>query len=59
MAEQPLRLPANLAIYCLYCGQRLALVPSDGLTVYYECPKDGLLVLPPDGRMGKADAVNG
>jgi hypothetical protein len=42
-------------VNCPYCGQRLTLVPSDGPTAYYACPKDGLLVLPPDGRIKKDD----
>jgi hypothetical protein len=53
------RLPENLPVNCPYCGQRLTLVPSDGPTAYYACPKDGLLVLPPDGRIKKAPASAG
>lgn len=48
------RLPERLPVNCPYCGQRIRMVPSDGASAYYECKKDGLLVLPPDGRLRKA-----
>jgi hypothetical protein len=48
-------LPADIPINCPYCGQKLVLVPSDGPTAYYQCTKDGLLVLPPSGRLGKSE----
>lgn len=44
-------LGAGLPLNCPYCGQKLVSVPSDGPTVYYQCVNDGLLILPPDGRM--------
>lgn len=49
------RLPAKLSVNCPYCGKRVTLVPSDGPTAYYQCEKDGLLILPPDGRMRRAE----
>jgi hypothetical protein len=42
---------------CPYCGQTLVSVPSDGPTAYYQCGKDGLLMLPPDGRLRKATVI--
>lgn len=45
---------AGLPLNCPYCGQKLVSVPSDGPTAYYQCEKDGLLVLPPDGPLRRA-----
>lgn len=49
------RLPPELPVQCPYCGKRVKLVPSDGDVAYYECEKDGLLVLPPDGRLRRQE----
>lgn len=46
-------LPTDVPLNCPYCGARLTNVPSDTSVAFYECPKDGLLVLPPDGRLRK------
>ena len=52
-------LPSNIVLNCPYCGKRLVNVPSDNALAFYECATDGLLVLPPDGRLRRADAANG
>ncbi|HEX7895040.1 MAG TPA: hypothetical protein VF447_12670 [Terriglobales bacterium] len=49
------RLPPELPVQCPYCGKRVALVPSDGDVAYYECETDGLLILPPDGRLRRQE----
>ena len=49
-------LPTDIPLNCPYCGAKLVNVPSDTSVAFYECPKDGLLVLPPDGRLRKAIA---
>lgn len=49
------RLPISLPVNCPYCGQRTVLVPSDGSTGFYECQKDGLLMLPVDGRLRRVE----
>jgi len=48
-------LPADIPLNCPYCGAKLVNVPSVTAVAFYECPKDGLLVLPPHGRMRKAE----
>ena len=45
---------AGLRLNCPYCGQKLVAVLADGPTAYYQCAKDGLLMLPSDGRLRKA-----
>jgi hypothetical protein len=47
-------LPTDVPLNCPYCGQKLVNVPSDGPTAYYNCVKDGLLMMPPDGRLRRA-----
>jgi hypothetical protein len=49
-------LPTNIPLNCPYCGGKLVNVPSDNHDSYYECQKDGLLILPPDGRMRRAES---
>lgn len=47
-------LPTDIPLNCPYCGLKLVNVPSDSAQAFYECPKDGLLILPPNGRLRKA-----
>lgn len=47
-------LPTDIPLNCPKCGQRLTNVPSDNVLAFYECPRDGLFVLPPDGRLRPA-----
>lgn len=49
-------LPTDVPLNCPYCGQRVTNVPSDTGASFYECPKDGMLILPPDGRMTRVNA---
>ena len=49
MSRPPL--PTDVSLNCPACGTRLIYVRSDGDTVYYRCPKDGAVVMPPNGRI--------
>jgi len=45
-SEQATPLPADIPLNCPYCGKRTKSLHSDGPTSYYECERDGLLMLP-------------
>lgn len=47
-------LPTDVRINCPICGAPLAYVRSEGDVAYYRCPKDGLMVMPPNGRITAA-----
>ena len=36
-------------VNCPKCGQRLTYVRSEGETHFYRCPRDGAVILPPNG----------
>ena len=38
---------------CPYCGRGVRYVRSDGDTHFYKCPRDGPLILPPNGRLAR------
>jgi len=38
-------------LICPTCGSPLTYVRADSLTLIYECEKDGVVALPPDGRL--------
>ena len=43
----------DLSLKCPYCGRSTAYVRSDGDTHFYKCPRDGPLILPPNGRLAR------
>ena len=50
MADEQTPLPP-LVLNCPRCGTRLAYVRADGDIEVYQCPNDGVVLLPPDGRV--------
>lgn len=44
-------LPTDIPLNCPACGARLAFVRAEGDIAVYRCPKDGAVVLPPNGRI--------
>ena len=48
-------LPTDIPLNCPFCGAKLTNVPSDTSVAFYECPKDGLLVLPSDEKLRRAE----
>jgi tRNA(Ile2) C34 agmatinyltransferase TiaS len=40
-----------LPLNCPTCGAAMSFVRSEGETLIYRCPRHGLLMLPPDGRI--------
>jgi uncharacterized C2H2 Zn-finger protein len=42
---------SQLPLNCPTCGAPLAYVRADGETHIYRCPRHGLLMRPPDGRI--------
>ena len=47
----PPPLSPTIPLNCPYCGARLNYVRSEGDLAFYRCPRDGLLVMPPNGRI--------
>jgi hypothetical protein len=43
--------PAPLALNCPKCGSPLAYVREDRDVAICHCPNDGMVLLPPDGRV--------
>lgn len=47
----------GFTLNCPYCGSPVAYVRSEDDTHFYQCPTDGPLVLPPDGRLRREVTV--
>jgi hypothetical protein len=45
------QLHRDVPLNCPKCGARLVFVRTDGDTNFYDCFKDGVVILPPHGRL--------
>jgi hypothetical protein len=50
-AEAGLMADPGLALNCPTCGTPLVYLRTDNDTHVYRCPRHGLMLLPPDGRV--------
>lgn len=44
-------LPTDIPLNCPSCGNPLVYVRTEGDVAVYRCPKDGAVLLPPNGRI--------
>jgi len=55
---RPVKADPNFPVSCPHCGRKLVYRRTEDATHFYRCERNGMLILPPDGRVRVEDPEN-